>query len=172
MAARAERPNPLVSARVGTRPKEGRMNNTRGLCVVAAAAVALSVGGWTKVAAQAPPPQVKTAPATAFVGIEGKDTFMAYCAVCHGADGRGNGPAAPALKVPVPDLTGLAKRQGKFDPMAVERTILGTGKMPVAHGTMTMPIWGPVFAATTPDKNVATLRAVNLVKYLESLQAK
>ena len=81
------------------------MTRRRGQCIVAAAAFALTVGGWTRVAAQAPPPQIKTAQAKAFVGIEGKDSFMAYCAVCHGADGRGNGPAAPALKTPVPDLT-------------------------------------------------------------------
>jgi mono/diheme cytochrome c family protein len=163
---------PLASnARLRTRLKEGSMTRRRGQYIVAAAAVALSVGGWTKVAAQAPPPQIKTAPATAFVGIEGKDSFMAYCAVCHGADGRGNGPAAPALKMPVPDLTTIAKRHGKFDPVAVQRTISGVDKMPVAHGTTTMPIWGPVFASTG-DKMTTTLRVTNLTAYLESMQAK
>jgi mono/diheme cytochrome c family protein len=124
------------------------------------------------VAAQAqPPPQIKTAPATALVGIEGKDTFMAYCAVCHGADARGGGPAAPALKMPVPDLTTMAKRHGKFNHDAVERRIMGIDQMPAAHGTMTMPIWGPVFRATG-DQPKTVLRITNLVKYLEDLQAK
>lgn len=142
--------------------------------MVAAAALALGVGGWTRVNAQdqpQPPPNIKTAPASEFVGIEGKDSFTAYCAVCHGADGRGNGPAAPALKLPVPDLTTIAKRHGKFDRVTVERTITGVDKRPVAHGSMTMPIWGPVFASTG-DKHTTVLRLNNLTKYLEDMQVK
>ncbi|MFI5077838.1 MAG: c-type cytochrome [Vicinamibacteria bacterium] len=147
------------------------MTRRRGQYIVAAAALALSVGGWTRVAAQAPPPGIKTAPATALVGIEGKDSYMAYCAVCHGIEGRGNGPAAPALKVPVPDLTTMAKRHGKFDRINVERRISGADQMPVAHGTMTMPIWGPVFRSTG-DPPTTVLRVSNLGKYLEDMQVK
>ena len=149
------------------------MTSRRGRWVVTAAALTLGVGGWTRLQAegQQPPPQIKTVPATGFVGIEGKDSYMAYCAVCHGADGRGNGPAAPALKMPVPDLTTMAQRHGKFDRIAIERAITGVDKMPVAHGTVTMPMWGPIFTSTA-DKNVTTLRVGNLGKYLEGLQAK
>lgn len=148
------------------------MTRRRGQYIVAAAALTLSVGGWTRVTAQAPP-QIKTAPATALVGIEGKDTFMAYCAVCHGADGRGNGPAAPALKMPVPDLTTLGQRHGTFNAMNVERLITGVDKRPAAHGDLTMPIWGPVFKATAADsETTAKLRAANVVQYLKSIQAK
>jgi mono/diheme cytochrome c family protein len=149
------------------------MTRRRGQYIVAAAALALSVGGWTRVAAQAPPPQIKTAPATALVGIEGKDTFMAYCAVCHGADGRGNGPAAPALKTPVPDLTTLGQRHGTFNAINVERLITGVDKRPPAHGDLTMPIWGPIFKATGADsETTAKLRAANVVQYLKSIQVK
>ena len=28
----------------------------------------------------------------------GKQMYMSYCATCHGVDGKGNGPVAPALK--------------------------------------------------------------------------
>jgi hypothetical protein len=38
----------------------------------------------------------------------GKQTYLEYCAVCHGPDGRGTGPAASALKDPPADLTTLA----------------------------------------------------------------
>jgi mono/diheme cytochrome c family protein len=149
------------------------MTSRRGRWIVTAAALALGAGGWTTVTAHAqqPPPQIKTAPATGFVGVEGKETFTAYCAVCHGADARGNGPAAPALKMPVPDLTTMAKRHGKFDRLTIERTISGVDKMPVAHGTTTMPIWGPIFASTG-DKHTTVLRLNNLTKFLEELQAK
>ena len=149
-------------------------SSRRGGWVVGAAAIALSVAGWTRVSAQAqPPPQVKTVPATGFVGIEGKDTFAAYCAACHGATGKGNGPAAPALKMPVPDLTTLATRHGgTFNAISVERLITGVDKMTPAHGDLTMPIWGPIFKATAPSDATATLRAKNLVDYLKSIQVK
>lgn len=148
------------------------MTRTRGEWMLAATILAAVPMGSTRVSAQAqPPPQIKTVEAKAFVGIEGKDSYTAYCAVCHGADGRGNGPAAPALKMPVPDLTTMAQRHGRFDPVAVERTISGVDKRPIAHGTTTMPIWGPVFASTG-DKNTTVLRLANLTKYLEGLQAK
>jgi mono/diheme cytochrome c family protein len=35
--------------------------------------------------------------------------FRSYCAVCHGLDAKGSGPAAPALKMEPADLTTLAK---------------------------------------------------------------
>jgi mono/diheme cytochrome c family protein len=134
--------------------------------------MAIVVGG-IRVAAQgqAPTPQIKEVKAGAFVGIEGKETFAAYCAVCHGDNAKGNGPAAPALKMPVPDLTTMTARHGKFDGLAIERTITGVDKMPVAHGTLTMPMWGPIFVSTGNDKT-ALLRAKNVVDYLKSLQAK
>ncbi|MBZ5572099.1 MAG: cytochrome c [Acidobacteriia bacterium] len=42
----------------------------------------------------------------------GQQMYSAYCAVCHGNDGKGGGPAAEALKVPPPDLTVLARKNG------------------------------------------------------------
>jgi mono/diheme cytochrome c family protein len=36
----------------------------------------------------------------------GAQVFAAYCAVCHGPAGKGDGPAAAALFPPPPDLTG------------------------------------------------------------------
>jgi mono/diheme cytochrome c family protein len=74
-------------------------------------------------------PAVKSAPMRTIVSVEGKDNFEAYCAVCHGKDAKGTGPAAPAMKTPVPDLTLIAKRHGgKFDPIEIENTIRGTDK--------------------------------------------
>lgn len=144
------------------------MNRVRGPIILAASVLAAAVGGG---AAVAQTPEVKTGPPKGFVGIEGKDTYQAFCATCHGTDGTGNGPAAPALKMPVPDLTTMAKRAGKFDKVAVERVILGSDKMPVAHGTLTMPIWGPIFTSVG-NQTTAMLRAKNLVDYLASIQAK
>src|SRR3972149_9167430 len=54
--------------------------------------------------------------------MNGRTLFMAYCATCHGADARGNGPVAPALKTQPPDLTLISKRNnGKFPQEQVQR---------------------------------------------------
>ena len=96
------------------------MHRIRGPIVLACSLVAAALAGS---AALAQTPEVKTGPPRGFVGIEGKDTYQAFCASCHGVNGTGDGPAAPALKMPVPDLTTMAKRSGKFDKLAVERVI-------------------------------------------------
>jgi mono/diheme cytochrome c family protein len=120
---------------------------------------------------QKPVPKVEAVATHPIASIEGKDNFDAYCAVCHGSDGKGHGPAAPAMKVAVPDLTTIARRNnGKFDALAIEYIVKGTGKMSTpAHGVETMPIWGDVFSSE--DRAKTTLRIGNLVKYVQSLQA-
>jgi mono/diheme cytochrome c family protein len=138
-------------------------------------AVVFVIGICAAVGAQQPPadkPTIKTTRAVPLASVGGKENFEAYCAVCHGKDAKGNGPAAPAMKVPVPDLTTFAARhKGKFDPIAVELIVKGTGKTATpAHGVETMPIWGDVFRAEDPATQ--TLRIGNIVKYVQSLQVK
>src|SRR5512134_779244 len=87
--------------------------------------------------AEAQVPQVKQAPAIPIASVEGRDSFIAYCAACHGRDAKGNGPAAPALKGPIPDLTIIARRNGgRFDSLAIERAISGSDKPMPAHGSL------------------------------------
>ena len=121
-------------------------------------------------AAAAQKPTVKAVRATPIVSIEGKDNYDAYCAVCHGREGKGDGPAAPAMKAPVPNLTTIAARhEGKFDAVEIEYIIRQPGKIATpAHGVEQMPISGEVFSSE--DKGRSTLRIRNLVKYLESIQ--
>jgi hypothetical protein len=121
---------------------------------------------------QAPAPEIEEVPCALILSVEGKDNFDEYCAVCHGLDAKGHGPAAPALKVPVPDLTRLAMREGgEFDFVAVEYIVRGRGKLATpAHGTHDMPIWGQIFRPGTGSDAAATLRIKNLVRYLESIQ--
>jgi hypothetical protein len=72
----------------------------------------------------------------------GKWEYQSSCASCHGADGKGKGPASGQLKVPPPDLTMLSKtNNGVFPTEAVHQTISGLQRM-TAHGSHEMPIWG------------------------------
>src|SRR6266566_6833495 len=58
--------------------------------------------------------------------VEGVKIFRYYCAACHGADGRGHGPASVALKHAVPDLTLISQRNGgKFPRQQVKDIIEG-----------------------------------------------
>ena len=127
------------------------------------------IGGTA--AQQAGVPKIKQTQFNAIVSVEGRDNFLAYCAVCHGIDGKGGGPAVPALKVPVPDLTTMAKRYGKYDELAVQNQIRGASKLPAAHGSTEMPIWGPLFRSQGGDET-ALLRVRNLTTYLGSVQVK
>lgn len=122
-------------------------------------------------AQQAAAPTIKQAQFNAIVSVEGKDNFAAYCAVCHGLNGKGGGPAVAALKVPVPDLTTMAKRYGKYDEFAVQNQISGAAKMPAAHGSVEMPIWGSLFRSQGSNQ-AAALRTRNLATYIGTLQVK
>jgi mono/diheme cytochrome c family protein len=140
--------------------------------------VALAVGTMATIAsAQQPapkaPPKVVKQPARAIASVEGKELYAAYCAACHGKEGRGDGPAAASLKVAPTDLTLLAKKNnGTFASVAVEQSIIGAGKPVVAHGPSDMPVWGPIFFSMGQDQALETMRVKNLTRYLESLQAK
>jgi mono/diheme cytochrome c family protein len=144
-----------------------------GLSVVTCAAMVFWIAGQASSSLEAQQkgaPKVKSVAAQPIVSIEGPANYAAYCAVCHGAEGRGDGPAAPAMKMPVPDLTTLAQRNdGKFNALAVEQTIRSAGRVASrAHGIDDMPIWGEVFRGEGTQRT--TLRIGNLVKYLESIQ--
>lgn len=99
--------------------------------------------------------------------------YVAYCASCHGADAKGNGPAAPALKTPPTDLTLLSKQSGGTFPEAHVATVIRGDSVTAAHGGKDMPVWGPVFLQLGQhDSAQVQLRIRNLIKYLESIQQK
>jgi mono/diheme cytochrome c family protein len=116
---------------------------------------------------------IKHVPLSATSPSSGQDMYKAYCAVCHGTDGKGNGPAASALKTPPTDLTQLTKNNGgKFPDMKVASTVRGEGNI-AAHGTPEMPIWGQLFwNMSHGHEGEVQQRVANLTKYVQSLQAK
>jgi len=123
-------------------------------------------------AAQQP---VKKVPIKDVSPASGQKMFAAYCASCHGLDGKGAGPAASSLKTAPADLTGLAKANGgKFPYEHVYSAIIGDTGMPSAHGSKEMPVWGSLFSSLTsgqlsPQAEIQQ-RATNLTDYVQSLQ--
>ena len=103
----------------------------------------------------------------------GKQTYTHYCAACHGADARGDGPAAIILKTTPPDLTTLAKRHGGKFPYDYVFDVLRFGSRFVSHGSSEMPIWGPIFGSMENYDEVAVRKRIkDLSDYLASLQQK
>jgi hypothetical protein len=97
---------------------------------------------------------------------------MEYCAVCHGKDAKGAGPAAGALKKTPANLTELSARNGgKFPDTRVSLFIQGSDDVS-AHGTRDMPVWGTVFNSMQTNASVTTMRISNLTDYIKSIQVK
>lgn len=102
--------------------------------------------------------------------IQGPALYKAYCAVCHGPDGKGNGPMAKTLKAAPTDLTKIASHTGgKFPRMKIEQIILGE-TVPASHGVREMPLWGPVFSEVGADQDLGRVRVDNLARFIEGMQ--
>jgi len=138
--------------------------------------VALAMLFAVAIAQQAAPSQgkvVKHVPIRNTPSNSGNEMYNNYCAVCHGTDGKGGGPAAAALKTPPTDLTVLAKNNnGKYPGAHVSAVIRGQA-VTTAHGSKDMPIWGPLFSSISQGHEAQVQqRIANLVTYIETLQAK
>ena len=121
-------------------------------------------------------PQGKTGqtPSTTQAGVaSGKETFLKYCASCHGTDGKGNGPAAIALNPQPPDLTTLAYRHNGKYPAGYVGALVKFGRSLAAHGSEDMPVWGLRFRELDPIHDPTGQQHVDdVVSYIRSLQAK
>jgi mono/diheme cytochrome c family protein len=115
---------------------------------------------------------IKQVPVRATNTMQGPELYAEYCAVCHGKDGKGGGPAAAALKKQPVDLTQLArKNNGKLDELRIQNVITGDDVV-AAHGSRDMPTWGSVFASMTISDGMRKMRINALLKQIESMQAK
>jgi mono/diheme cytochrome c family protein len=104
----------------------------------------------------------------------GEREFATHCAVCHGLEGRGDGPAAKALRTAPADLTRIAERRaGDFPYGEIAEKIDGRFEV-TAHGTREMPVWGVHLATPIAEDasgaEVARGRIDLLVEYLRAIQ--
>ena len=104
--------------------------------------------------------------------MAGSLLFRSYCASCHGATARGDGPLADQLRSRPPDLTLIAHHDGgTFDEEKVRRII--DGRTPVkGHGGPDMPVWHDLFRVAEGgygEEQVAR-RVQSLVEHLAAVQ--
>ncbi|MEE8307182.1 MAG: cytochrome c [Gammaproteobacteria bacterium] len=104
----------------------------------------------------------------------GQETFMRYCAACHGQSGTGDGPVAAGLPITVPDLTRLQQRNGDAIKEELIRKIIDGREVVIVHGTRYMPVWGYEFwveeGADDEAKERVDVIVDNLIEYLRSIQ--
>ncbi|HTS10736.1 MAG TPA: c-type cytochrome [Candidatus Limnocylindrales bacterium] len=119
--------------------------------------------------------RAKDAPAKKEEGnsLSGEQLYRRNCAVCHGNDLKGMGPAPYPFKDVTPDLTTLAKRNGGEFPDDYFEGVMRNGVTLPAHGPAEMPVWGAEFRAEDRlDAGQMTLRIERLKNYIKSLQTK
>jgi mono/diheme cytochrome c family protein len=101
----------------------------------------------------------------------GAELFNAHCGACHGPRGKGDGPAASALRVRPPNLTGMTRDNGGTFPQKDLEWVLRFGAPLAAHGSSEMPVWGETFRLIGDEASVR-YRIAALLAHLETLQEK
>lgn len=111
----------------------------------------------------------------------GEREYSNSCAVCHGVDGKGDGPLSSQLLNTPPDLTVLSQMNGGVFPLANTYSIIDGTADVALHGGRDMPVWGDRYvfemqSDSTADyslveaRAVALTRVLALVEYLASIQ--
>jgi len=91
---------------------------------------------------------------------KGKEKYQEFCAACHGASGKGDGPAAPALPTKPRDHTDAAYMDKLTDEQVFNIIKSGgaaAGKSPL------MPAWGG------PPPKLSDQQIQDLVAYIRTL---
>lgn len=117
----------------------------------------------------------------------GKRLYDGHCAVCHGKQGKGDGPYAGLGDTRIADVTTLSKRNNGVFPFNRVYEIIDGREAVKTHGTREMPIWGshllsPEHAAMEPyagyfdvphdSEAFVRARILALTEYIQRLQAK
>lgn len=132
--------------------------------------LALLAGLLAAGSTSAPPSAAAAEKLDKAAAAKGRSTFERYCVSCHGPKARGDGPLAKDLRVPVPDLTTLAQRNGGTYPHDRVVRIITKGGEVRGHGTEDMPAWGTAFRRTDGIETFVDEAIRNVSQYLWSLQ--
>jgi mono/diheme cytochrome c family protein len=107
----------------------------------------------------------------------GEAEYLNSCAVCHGVEGKGDGPLGEMLVKRPADLTSISRRNGGRFPYARVIAVID-GRYDVSgHGNRDMPVWGRQFLeddqrlyGPAGGEIVTTERINELAGYVQSLQ--
>src|ERR1700722_5896793 len=111
----------------------------------------LLVGGCSR-APDLEPPRINTADAQ-----EGETIFQMRCFVCHGREGKGNGPASTGLGATVRDLTEPAWQHSTSDPTI--GSVMRNGAQAVG---CSVPM--------SPNRDLSDAQIQSLVSYIRRLR--
>ncbi len=110
-------------------------------------------------------PEVLAKPPQAF---EGRKLFVSYCQLCHGTEGKGDGPLAKAMKITPADLTITVRARSDT---ILKKIITGRGKQTITgrdrHNIISdsMPEWKDIFSDNQIDALIAYLRFMGNKKH-------
>lgn len=110
---------------------------------------------------------------------EGKIEYINNCAVCHGKEGKGDGPFINQLTKLPSNLSLLSKNNGGSFPETVIYQLIDGRRIGISdegrkvepfHGPRDMPIWGDEFRTVEGDEGAVDERISNLLEYIKVLQ--
>ncbi len=99
---------------------------------------------------------------------EGRRLYVSYCQLCHGTDGRGDGPLAKAMKISPADLNTTVRSRSDT---ILTKIITGKGRQTITgrdrHNLLSdaMPEWKDVFTESQVKALIAYLRFLGRSKH-------
>jgi len=99
---------------------------------------------------------------------EGRRLYVSYCQLCHGADGKGDGPLAKAMKIHPANLTVTVRSRSDTILMKI---ITGEGRQTITgrdrHNLLSdaMPEWKGIFNKAQLESLIAYLRFLGNSKH-------
>ena len=111
----------------------------------------LLIGGCSRA------PEVEAAHTIAADAQEGEKIFQTRCFVCHGREGKGNGPASTGLGATVRDLTNASWQDSTSDETI--RSVVRNGAQAVG-GSIAM----------APNRDLSDAQIQSLVRYIRQLR--
>ncbi len=99
---------------------------------------------------------------------EGRRLYVSYCLLCHGTDGKGDGPLALAMEISPADLTTTVRSRSDT---ILKKIITGKGRQTITgrdrHNLLSdaMPEWKNIFSEPQLDSLIAYLRFMSNTKF-------
>lgn len=110
-------------------------------------------------------PEVLANPPLAY---EGRRLYVSYCMLCHGPEGKGDGPLAKVMEIKPADLSTTIRSRSDT---ILTKIITGEGRQTITgrdrHNLLneTMPEWKDVFSDTQVQALIAYLRFLSRAKH-------